>query len=353
MSAGDTIEIGGRKVGGGAPAFIIAEVAQTHDGSLGLAHAFIDAAADAGADAIKFQTHVADAESTMDEAFRVKFSRQDATRYDYWRRMEFTAEQWAGLAGHARERGIVFLSSVFSVRALDMLDRIGVPAWKLGSGEIATPDLLAAVVASGKPLLVSTGMSSYAEIAETVGRVRTAGLGLALFQCTSRYPNPLERVGLNVIDELRSRFGGPVGLSDHSGSSYPSILALARGADLIEVHITFHRGMFGPDVPSSLDLAEFRSVVEARNAFARMDASPVDKDAEAAELGGMRRLFGKSVGIVGDLSAGTVLSAEMLTLKKPGDGIAPERMAALVGRKLARDVAANRLLRETDLEPHG
>lgn len=353
MSSAEAIEISGRTVGGGAPAFIIAEVAQTHDGSLGLAHAFIDAAAEAGADAIKFQTHLADAESTLDEAFRVKFSLQDDTRYDYWRRMEFTAEQWAGLATHARERGVLFLSSVFSVRALEMLDRIGVPAWKLGSGEIATPDLLAAAVKSGKPLLVSTGMSSYAEIGETVGLVRKAGLGLALFQCTSRYPNPLERVGLNVMDELRSRFGGPVGLSDHSGSPYPSMLALARGADLIEVHITFHRGMFGPDVPSSLDLQEFRAVVEARDAFAKIDRNPVDKDSEAAELDGMRRLFGKSVALVEDLPAGTVLTAQMLTLKKPGNGIGAERMAALVGRMLAKNVAANRLLRETDLEPHG
>lgn len=349
MSASPHITIGGRRVGGGAPALIIAEVAQSHDGSVGMAHAFIDAAAEAGADAIKFQTHIAEAESTLDEAFRVKFSLQDETRYDYWKRMEFTAEQWVGLSDHAARRGVIFLSSVFSVPAIELLDRVGVPAWKVGSGEIATPDLLAAAVKTGKPLLISTGMSSYAGIGATVAQVRKSGLGLALFQCTSRYPNPLERVGLNVIDELRRRFTVPVGLSDHSGSPHPSLLAMARGADLIEIHVAFHRGMFGPDVPSSVDFAELKAITTARDAFGIMDANPVDKDAEAAELGGMRRLFGKSVACVRDLPAGTVLARDMLTLKKPGDGLPAKVLDALVGRRLARDVSARRLLRLEDL----
>src|SRR6185312_6966331 len=149
------IKIDDREVGEGRPCYLIAEVAQAHDGSIGMAHAFIDAAADAGVDAIKFQTHIADAESTLDEKFRIKMSGQDQTRYDYWKRMEFSAEEWAGLSQHARERGLTFLSSVFSVPALQLLDRLGVPAWKFGSGEIVTSDLLDAAIATGKPLLIS------------------------------------------------------------------------------------------------------------------------------------------------------------------------------------------------------
>ena len=154
-----TIVISGREIGLGRPAFIIAEVAQAHDGSLGAAHAFIDVAADAGVDAIKFQTHIAAAESTLDEPFRVRFSAQDQTRYAYWRRMEFAPEQWQGLADHARDRDLVFLSSAFSLEAVRMLAGIGMPAWKVGSGEIASSSLLEAMCETGAPILLSTGMS--------------------------------------------------------------------------------------------------------------------------------------------------------------------------------------------------
>ena len=153
----------------GAPkTFLIAEVAQAHDGSLGSAHAFIDGAADAGVDAVKFQTHIAAAESTMDEPFRVRFSAQDESRYAYWQRMEFQATHWKALAGHARDRGLHFLSSPFSVEAAHLLANLGVPAWKVGSGEIRSRDLLQAMLDAGGPILLSTGMSPWREIDDAV-----------------------------------------------------------------------------------------------------------------------------------------------------------------------------------------
>lgn len=345
-----TIQIGDRAVGADAVPLLIAEVGQAHDGSLGTAHAFVDAAADAGADAIKFQTHIAAAESTYDEPFRVKFSRQDATRYDYWHRMEFTAEQWAGLAGHAAERGLQFLSTPFSLAAVELLDRLGMPAWKVGSGEYRSHDLLSAMAATKKPILLSTGMSRWQEIADGVAAIRALGTTVGLFQCTSRYPTPLERVGLNVIDDLKKRHGCPVGLSDHSGTPLPAIAALARGADMIEVHITFDKRMFGPDVPASLTIEEFAQVAAARNAFAVMDANPVDKDAEADDLETMRGLFTKSLAPARALPTGTVLTADMLLAKKPGSGIPAQELDSIVGRRLRRDVEPGRLLRREDLE---
>jgi N-acetylneuraminate synthase len=152
------------------------------------------------------------------------------------------------------------------------------------------------------------------------------------------------------MDELRRRFDCPVGLSDHSGSAYPSLLALARGADLIEVHVAFHRGMFGPDVPASITFDELRLVTGARDAFRLIDDNPVDKDKEAGELGGLAKLFGKSVAPARDLSAGTILTSDMLTLKKPGDGFPPEMLGSLIGQRLKRAVSASRLLRPEDLE---
>ena len=154
---------------------IIAEVAQAHDGSLGTAHAYIDAAARAGADAVKFQTHIAAAESSPAEPWRVKFSLQDATRYDYWRRMEFTEEQWAGLRMHADETGLIFLSSPFSVEAAEMLLRVGMRAWKIASGEVNNVPLFECITATRLPVLLSTGMSRLAEIDRAVERVGAAG----------------------------------------------------------------------------------------------------------------------------------------------------------------------------------
>lgn len=345
-----SIDIAGRTVGGGAKGYVIAEVGQAHDGSLGQAHAFLDAAADAGADAIKFQTHIADAESTLDEPFRVKFSRQDDTRYAYWRRMEFTEEGWSGLADHAKQRGIQFLSSAFSTRAVDLLDRLGMPAWKIGSGEYKSAELMAAMAKTGKPILLSTGMSTWAEIADGVAGIRKLGVAPALFQCTSRYPTPFNQVGLNVIDRLKAEHDCPVGLSDHSGSPLPALAALARGADMIETHVVFDRRMFGPDSPASLTFEELAQVTAARDAFAEMIANPVDKDAVAEELATMRGLFTKSVAPTRALAAGTVLTADMLTAKKPGTGIPSAELDGLVGRRLKADVVADRLLRREDLD---
>ena len=267
------LSIAGRGVGPGNRALVIAEIAQAHDGSLGLAHAFIDAVADAGADAVKFQTHIAAAESTLDEPFRVRFTQQDATRFDYWRRMEFTPEEWQGLAAHARERGLIFLSSAFSVAAVDLLHDIGMPAWKIGSGEFASADLWRAMAETRAPILFSTGMSKRSEIADAVAMFRGLGLPFALMQCTSAYPTPLDAVGLNVIDELRREFACPVGLSDHSGSIFPGMAALARGANLLEVHVTFHRRMFGPDVPASVTFDELTLLCQMRDGLETMDFS--------------------------------------------------------------------------------
>ena len=329
---------------------IVAEVAQAHDGSLGTAHAFVDAVAVAGADAIKFQTHIAAAESTLDEPFRVSFSTQDATRYEYWQRMEFSTEQWAELAEHARQRSLHFLSSPFSREAVHLLCDLGVPAWKVGSGEVRGRDLLEDILAAGGPILVSTGMSGWREIDSVVAFLRERGAEFLLLQCTSRYPTPLAAVGLNTLEDISARYGCPVGLSDHSGTPYPALAALARGARMIEVHVTFDRAMFGPDVTASLTFEELAELVRARDAFYEMDAHPVNKDEIAESLRETRETFGKSVAPARPLSAGTRLTREMLTFKKPASGISADALDSLIGRRLARDVGPARLLRWEDLD---
>lgn len=227
---------------------VIAEIGLGHEGSLGLAFAYIDACADAGVNAVKFQTHIADAESSEKEPWRVQFSKQDERRIDYWRRTSFTEAQWLLLREHAENRNLYFLSSPFSNEAIDLLERIGVHAWKVASGELTNKFLFERICQSELPVLVSTGMSTLVEIDEVTARLIKNNIPYAIMQCTSMYPTPPEKLGLNVLDTYRNRFQCPVGLSDHSGTVYASLAAAALAASIFEVHVVFSRKMFGPDV---------------------------------------------------------------------------------------------------------
>ncbi len=328
---------------------IIAEVAQAHDGSLGTAHAFIDALADVGADAVKFQTHIASAESTPDEPWRIKFSPQDETRYAYWKRMEFTEAQWHGLKRHADERGLLFLSSPFSMEAVELLTRVGVAAWKIASGEVSNTPLFERMAEAKRPFLLSTGMSPLSEIDMAVEQVKRYGVPVTVMQCTSIYPTPPEKVGLNLLPFFQERYACPVGLSDHSGTIYPSLAAVALGAQVVEVHVAMSRAAFGPDVVASVTLEELALLVQGVRFIETVQAHPVDKDMMAEELVEMRRLFMKSIVVRADMAAGTVLKEAHLSVKKPGTGIPAAQLHTIVGRTLARDVQAEEMLREADL----
>jgi N-acetylneuraminate synthase len=343
-------KIGNKMIGKGQPSFITAEIAQAHDGSLGMAHAFIDAVAASGADAIKFQTHIAAAESTPDEPWRIKFSKQDASRYDYWKRMEFSEKQWQGLKQHADERGLLFLSSPFSLEAVDLLKRVGVAAWKIPSGETTSTPILDQILATGLPIILSTGMSPLSEIDEVVKRVKNSNVPLVVLQCTTAYPCPPEKIGLNMVSFFQERYQCAVGLSDHSGTIFPGMAAAALGIQLLEVHVTFSRDMFGPDVPASVTMDELSKLVEGIRFIEKMMANPVDKEAIAGEFNGLREMFTKSVVARKDLKAGRVLKPDDLSLKKPGTGIPASRLSEVVGCRLKRSVAADTLISEADLE---
>ncbi len=331
------------------PCLVIAEVANSHDGSLGTAHAYIDAAARAGATAVKFQTHIAAAESSAAEPWRVRFSPQDTTRYEYWKRMEFTEEQWAGLARHAEQRGLCFLSSPFSLEAAQLLLRVGVKAWKIASGELTNLPMLEFLVETGLPFLISTGMSGFADIERVVRMVRANGRRFAVLQCTSSYPCPAERIGLNVLAEYRQRFQCPVGLSDHSGKIFPSLAAVTLGAQVIEVHMTFSRECFGPDVPASLTIDELAALVEGVRFIETMLNHPVNKEDAASAMAPMRQLFTKSVVAAVNLSPGTILRREHLAARKPGTGIPAAELPNIVGKVTVRPLVAGEFLRREDV----
>jgi N-acetylneuraminate synthase len=332
-----------------APCTVIAEVSQAHDGSLGMAHSFIDAIADTGAHAVKFQTHIADAESTPSEPWRKTFNSQDKTRWDYWKRMEFSESQWAELKAHADDQGLLFLSSPFSLEAIELLKRVGVAGWKVASGEISNFALLDAMLDTGLPMILSTGMSPMEEIDAAVARIQAKGAALAVLQCTSMYPCPPELVGLNLIPEYRQRYGCAAGLSDHSATIYPGLAAAANGMDVLEVHITLSREMFGPDVPASVTPDEMRHLVDGVRFIEQMRANPLDKGNLPESVTSLRGIFMKSVVAAEDLVEGTVLEARHLTTKKPGSGIPANDLPSLLGRRLVRAVARDTLLSADDM----
>ena len=329
---------------------IIAEVAQNHDGSLGMAHAHIDAAARAGAHAIKFQTHIADQESTPAEPWRTQFSSQDNSRMDYWRRMEFTKAQWLELKAHSDDVGLHFLSSPFSSEAVELLEALQVPAWKIASGEITNTPLLDNIIATNKPIILSTGLSGMEEITSTMSYLQSAGNPLALLQCTSQYPCPPEKLGLNVISDFRNEFGCAVGLSDHSGTIYSGLAAAMLGIQVLEVHITLSREMFGPDVIASITTEELKLLSEGIRYVESVLNHPVDKslpDPQAAEL---RKIFMKSLFSAKDIGKGETLTAADIIPKKPGTGIPANQMKSIIGKKAKTGIEANTMIRPEDLE---
>ena len=329
---------------------VIAEVAQNHDGSLGMAHAHIDAAANAGADAIKFQTHIADEESTTAEPWRTQFSSQDATRMDYWRRMEFSPSQWAELKQHADESGIHFLSSPFSNKAVELLEKLDIPAWKIASGEITNTLLLDRVAETNKPIILSTGLSTTDEITSAVAHVQKTNSPLALLQCTSQYPCSAEKLGINVIDEFRQTYDCAVGLSDHSGTIFSGLAAAAHNIQVLEVHITLSREMFGPDVIASITTQELKTLIEGIRYIETVNHHPVDKSIPDEAAAPLRKIFMKSLYTAKKINAGELITEQHLTAKKPATGIPIKQINSVVGKVANKNIKENTMITFEDLE---
>ncbi|EPR74694.1 N-acetylneuraminate synthase [Winogradskyella psychrotolerans RS-3] len=318
--------------------FIIAEIAQAHDGSLGMAHAYIDAVAKTGCQAIKFQTHIAEAESSIYEPFRVKFSRQDTTRLDYWKRMEFTLEQWQGLKQHCDEVEIEFMSSPFSNAAVDLLEQVGVKRYKIGSGEVNNLVLLEKIAQTGKPVIVSSGMSSLEELDKTIAFLKDRNVAVSVLQCTTAYPTKPEEYGLNVISILKERYQIPVGFSDHSSSIEACIAAVALGAEILEFHVVFDKEMFGPDAKASLTLKETSQLVKAVNNVALAIENPIDKY-DNSNFSELKSIFEKSLAINKNLEEGHLIAFEDLETKKPkGYGIEASLFQEVIGKRLNKDL---------------
>lgn len=325
---------------------IIAEIGSVHDGSFGNALRLIDAAAEAGADTVKFQTHIAEAESLPGAPSPAYFN--DEPRIAYFKRTGFTHNQWKRLAHHAEAARVTFLSSPFSLEAVDLLEDVGVQAYKVPSGEVTNLPLLERIARAKKPTLLSSGMSDWKELDRAVAVLKPA-CELTVLQCTTAYPCPPERVGLNVMNEMRERYGVAVGLSDHTTGFAAGIAAAALGAAVIEKHFAFSRLMYGSDAKHSMEPDDFKVFCRALHEVWRMNTHPVDKD-DLRPYADMKRIFEKSIVTARALTAGTALTMEMLAFKKPGDGIPAADYRYVLGRRLRQDVPADHKLSSENLE---
>jgi N,N'-diacetyllegionaminate synthase len=330
-------------------AYLIAEIAQAHDGSIGILHSYIDALANTGIDAIKFQTHIAAAESSDFEPFRVAFSRQDATRFDYWKRMEFTLEQWVAIKKHCDDVGLDFISSPFSIAAVELLEKVGVAKYKIGSGEISNMLLLERIAGTGKQIILSSGMSSWQELDDAVSLLKRHGIEPSILQCTTAYPVPPEQWGLSYIEKIKQRYGLPVGFSDHSGTPVACIAAAALGAEILEFHVVFDKRMFGPDAKASLTINEIQYLANSIK-MVEKGLTNIDLKEDNTRFNELKIMFGKSLAVNKDLPAGHPIEIGDLETKKPAQkGISAADFPSVIGKKLKHPLSQWSFLNESDL----
>ncbi|SIR05181.1 N-acetylneuraminate synthase [Alkalispirochaeta americana] len=325
---------------------IIAEIGSVHDGSFGNATFLIRAAAAAGANVVKFQTHIAEAETLRDAPMPPYFKGEP--RYEYFQRTSFTPEQWAGLRAECTSCGVQFLSSPFSLEAVDLLESVGIDMYKIPSGEITNLPLLHKVAATGKPILLSSGMSDWSELDKAVETVQTGG-PLVVMQCTSEYPTPPERVGLNVLSEIHQRYSCTLGFSDHTIGYAAPFAAAALGAQVIEKHFAFSRLMYGSDAKTSMEPDEFKVLSQGLHDIWKMLESPVDKNS-VESLREMKMIFEKSIVASRALKEGQIIELADLAFKKPGTGIPAAHWEQVIGKTLAHNVEQDTQLHYKDLK---
>ena len=334
-----TFEIDGRQIGPDQPPYIIAELSANHNGSLNRALETIEIAKQCGADAIKLQTYTPDTMTIDcdDHDFMIKGGLWDGHKlYDLYK-SAYTPYDWhETMFAHARKLGITVFSTPFDETAVDLLEKIGTPAYKIASFEMNDLPLVRYVARTGKPIIMSTGMASEQEIDEAVQTARDAGCrDLVLLHCISSYPSPINQANLRQIPELARRFGVTGGLSDHTLGTTVAVASVALGACVIEKHFTINRQDKGPDSTFSLEPDELRRLcAEARDAWSSL--GKVSFERQPAELA--NRIFRRSIYFVRDLPAGSTITSQDIRRIRPGNGLLPKHYDELIGRHVTRDV---------------
>ena len=278
--------------------------------------------------------HIAEAESSIHEPFRIKMKSPDKTRFDYWKRMEFSFKEWQQLKAHCDQKNVEFMASPFSNAAVDLLEKLDVKRYKIGSGEVNNFLLLEKIARTAKPVILSSGMSSYRELDKTVAFLQKRNVEFSVLQCTTAYPTSPEEYGLNVIQELKERYKVPVGYSDHSAKKETCTAAVALGAEILEFHAVFSRQEIGPDATSSLEMEEIEDLVKAVKNIEKALQHKMEKS-DNSKFRSLKTIFEKSLAVNKDLQKGHILTFEDLEAKKPkGYGIPAEDFEKVIGKKI-------------------
>jgi N,N'-diacetyllegionaminate synthase len=340
------IHIGDRPIGHGAPCFVIAEAGVNHNGDLDRALQLVDVAAEAGADAVKFQTFKADRLVTRNAAkaaYQIRQTGADESQYDMLQRLELSAEDHRRLIEHARNWGVLFMSTPFDEQSADLLDELGVPVYKLPSGEITNLPFLQAVARKGKPMIVSTGMASLGEVEAAVQAIEETGNDqFVLLHCVSNYPADPADVNLRAMQTLSAAFAKPVGYSDHTLGNEVSLAAVAMGACVIEKHYTLDRTLPGPDHGASSEPDELKALMGGiRKIESAMGHGRKQAAASEANTAAVAR---KSLVAARDIPAGALLTLDVIAIKRPGTGLPPAMRPCLLGRTAKTSINAGTLL---------
>tara|TARA_Y100001970_G_C14076164_1_gene772112 strand:- start:15 stop:1025 length:1011 start_codon:yes stop_codon:yes gene_type:complete len=326
---------------------IIAEVGSVHDGSFGNANMLIELASNCGADSVKFQTHIPSAETLKDAPMPRFFTGEP--RFDYFERTGFTNTQWQQLAQKCKDENIEFLSSPFSNEAVKILEEIGIQKYKIPSGEVTNLPLLNLISKTGKPVLLSSGMSNWDELDDAVEIFQKSNSDLTILQCTSEYPCSNKNVGLNVMVDIKNRYKTRVGYSDHTLTNYSAFAAVSLGASVIEKHLTFSKKMYGSDAKHSSEPNEFIDLVSGVKIINEIMSYEVNKDEIADKLIEMKNTFEKSIVSIVDIPKGTILKKNMLGYKKPGTGIPTKNITDIIGKRSKKDIFKDMLIKLEDL----
>lgn len=339
------IKIKNKMIGDSNPVFVIAEAGINHNGSLSIAKKLVNMAKKAGADCIKFQTHITEEEMTKTKILPGKISKKPL--WDIIKNCELTIDDEKKINQYCKEKKILFLSTPFSIPAVDRLEKIKMPAYKIGSGELTNLPFLKHIAKTKKPVILSTGMSELAEIKESVSLFKKSKTPLAILQTTSEYPCDYKDINLRVIDNFKKLFNIPVGISDHSLGIYTALGAVARGASIVEKHITLDKKMPGPDQKLSLEFEELSELVKGCRAI-------------KLALGNSKKILKKELPVLHfaresivtkeKISKGEIFSEENLTTKRPNTGQIPAKnFYKIIGKKAKRDIQKNKQLKRSDI----
>jgi N-acetylneuraminate synthase/N,N'-diacetyllegionaminate synthase len=341
-----SVRFGNIEIGPQHPVFIIAEAGVNHNGDTDMALRLVREAKQAGADCVKFQTFKADrvaTETAPKAAYQLKTTSPEESQVEMLRKLELDESAYHRLLDACREEGILFLSTPYNVEDVDFLDSLGVSAFKIASGQAVEPFFLESVAGKGKPIFLSTGMCTLAEVDRAVRVIRGVGNNeIVVFQCTTNYPSALRDCNLRVMVTMRDALNVLVGYSDHTESLTASTLSVALGACVVERHFTLDKGLPGPDHSSSSDPVEFSALVKhIREAELTIGSGvKVPSDIEKRNAVGMRRSIVARVSI----SAGQIITPDMLTFKRPATGMKPVLMPDIVGRIAASEIAKDEML---------